>query len=269
MSDLTNINRTAQAVARELIAQPELLSAMIPEQRRALPETSLPGRYTGERSTSPKHDERNLFVGALHMLGYSDRQIEQACHAQGFSLTRRSIPIIVRDLEHSGRITPQKERLAMQVGDLAELSASALRDLLHRAADGGESVELAAMIKSAATSLGITVEKLQLLTGAATERIEAIVGTGRGEIEAWAKEFAIPVEATARPVDTQSAANPTLSAQTNTLPPMRHASDTSAQLTSPNAPTPAADPNRSEATGADPGGGLSSRSGTPESPTNQ
>ena len=190
-------------------------------------------------------------VGALRLLGATDRQIEAACH-----VTRRSIPVILADLEKTGRVTPLKDRLALLIGDNAERAAIALRELLDQAVDEPASIELAGMIKAVATAVGITVEKHALLTGGATERIETMVGAGRGEIEAWAREFAIPVESVSRPVDTPSAANPSLSAQTNTLPPMRHTADTSASLTSPNAPTPAADPTRSEATGADPGGGA-------------
>ena len=263
-------HRTAQQVVQELLQQQELISELLPEERPRTFLADLPGsspavkRYTGARSTQPEHEERNLMVGALLLLGATDRQIEAACH-----VTRRSIPVILADLEKTGRVTPLKDRLALLIGDNAERAAIALRELLDQAVDEPASIELAGMIKAVATAVGITVEKHALLTGGATERIETMVGAGRGEIEAWAREFAIPVESVSRPVDTPSAANPSLSAQTNTLPPMRHTADTSASLTSPNAPTPAADPTRSEATGADPGGGLSSPPGSLEKPTNQ
>ena len=222
------LHRTANDVARELVAQPELLDGLLPEPKpRQVGESSAPiQRYTGERSTSEQYEERNLLVGALRLLGASDREIEHACHAKGFSLTRRSIPVILQDLEKTRRITPLKERLAEIVGDNAEQSALALRALLDRAITGTESIELAGMIKAVATSLGITTEKLQLLTGAATERIEVNIGAGRDEVEAWARANAIPIEATTRAVDTVSAGNLPLPVETPQLAPMRHEPDT-------------------------------------------
>lgn len=258
-----NTNRTAQDVARELLRQPELISELLPEEKPrtflAEPATQTVQRYTGARTTASEHEERNLMIGALRLLGASDREIETAC-----GITRRSIAPILADLEKTGRITPLKERLSKITGDLAEQSALALRTLLLKAQDGSESIELAGMIKATATALGITVEKLQLLTGAATEILEVKGAVGRDEIEAWAKRFAIPIEVTARPVDTPSDGNPPLSGQNPALPPMRHTTDTSATLTSPDAPTPTAEPPRREATGDDPGGGLSSAAGGAE-----
>lgn len=254
-----NVNRTAQDVARELLQQPELISELLPEDkpRSFLPEpaTRSVQRYTGDRSTSPEHEQRNLMIGALRLLGASDREIETACH-----ITRRSIAPILVDLEKTGRITPLKQRLAALVGDNAEQSALALRALLDKAQRGTESIELAGMIKATATALGITVEKLQLLTGAATEILEVRGAAGRDEIEAWAKQFAIPVEVVARPVDTVSAGNHQISGVTHTLSEARHASDTG----SPNAPTilPPSEPNRDQRD--HPGGGLSSGAGTVE-----
>lgn len=261
----SNLKRTANDVVQELLQQQELISELLPDARPRsfLPAPAEPAkRYTGARSTAADHDERNLLVCALRLLGASDRQIEEAC-----PVTRRSIPLILAEYEKAGRVTPLKERLAILVGDNAERAGLALRELLDRAQAGGESMELAGMIKSVATALGITVEKHALLTGAATERIEVNVGAGRDEVESWARQFAIPIHAVASPVDTQSAENPPLSAATNQLQPMRHAADTDTTLTSPNDQTPAALPRRSEDASADPGGGLAFGDGGPKSPT--
>lgn len=240
-------HRTSQDVARELLKQPELISELLPEDKPrtflAEPAHEKVQRYTGARSTSDEHEQRNLMIGALRLLGASDREIESAC-----GVTRRSIPLILADLEKTGRVTPLKERLSKLVGDNAEQSAIALRILLDKAQQGQESMELSGMIKAVATSLGITVEKLQLLTGAATEIVETRVAAGRDEIEAWAKQFAIPVEVVASPVDTASAAESPVSAQTPSLPPMRHDDDTGS-ADRPDGPT-----DRPPAEG--PGGGL-------------
>jgi len=221
--DLTN--RTAADVARELVSQPDLLDRLLPPARSFLESTTSEAgalaRYTGARSTSVQHEERNLRIGALRLLGASDREIEAACQ-----VTRRSIPIILQDLEKSRRLTPLKERLAVLVGDNAERSAIALRVLLDRATDGGESIELAGMIKATATALGITTQNLQLLTGAATEILDVRVSAGREEVEAWAKANALPIEATVVAIDSESGANPAVSEQSAQITAPRHEDDT-------------------------------------------
>lgn len=257
--------RTSQDVARDLIEQPELLDGLLPDAR---PRTFLAPspavqRYTGARSTGSGHEERNLLVGALRLIGASDREIEAACHAKGLSITRRSIPLILQDLEKTRRITPLKERLAELVGDNAEQSALALRTLLDRAFTGTESIELAGMIKAVATSLGITTQNLQLLTGAATEILEVRVGTGRDEVEAWAKANAIPIEATATAVDTVSAGNLIVAEQTPALPPMRHAHDTGPVPEPPSTPDLVAAARLTQQAG----GGIAFSPGGPETST--
>jgi hypothetical protein len=182
------------AVARDLLRQPELLAGvflddekqrLLPDQERRLEVTK---QYTGERSTSD--EERMLFVGALRMLGASDREIERVC-----GCTRRTIPLLLEELERTGRVTPLKDRLTKMVGDNAERSAILLRSLLDQAQDGIRDMDMAAMLKAVGQVNVFQVEKYQLLTGAATERIEQVRAAGREEIEDWLRRTAIPVEA--------------------------------------------------------------------------
>ena len=170
-------------LAAELLSQPDLLAPVFADDRESLPENAgavspLVGRYTGELST--RDESRLLLVGALHLLGASEREIERQC-----GVTRRTIPVLLAELERSGRITPLKERLAMVTGANAERAQLALSRLLNRAVDGECSQDLAGMIKSLAVTTGVTTEKVLLLTGQATERVEHIAGAGRAEFESW------------------------------------------------------------------------------------
>jgi hypothetical protein len=167
----------------------------MPTRERELP----PGpRYNGERSTD---EQINLRVGAMRLLGFSDRAIEREC-----AVDRRTIPHRLEWLARAGRIPAQKDRLLRVVGEAAEKSGLVLNSLLDRAASGEIDADLAAMIRSVATANGIAVEKVQLLTGAPTEIIEQRAGTGRDEIEAFVRSVAVEIESRVTPIESKSIA---------------------------------------------------------------
>lgn len=184
--------QTCMELAQELSAVPELFSS----RNEPAPFFAEP-RYSGSRVTLDA--QRCVMVGALKLLGCSDREIARVAKCDV-----RSIPLMVEELERSGQIPALKQRLEKSLGSNAEASGIALKRMLDKAADGFESVELAAMIKAAATALGITVEKLQLVTGQATEIVEHKGGAGREAVESWARANAIEIEGA---VDLQSGLN--------------------------------------------------------------
>lgn len=270
------MTRTAMDVARELLEQPALFLEFdgVPGLSPTAVAVTTP-RYTGDRSTGSQHDERNLKVGALRLLGASDREIEQAC-----GVTRRTIPLILAHLEKTGRITPLKERLAQATGDNAERSNIALRFLLDQVGqprtrheringemvevieDSGISMELAAMIKGVSTAVGILTEKTLLLTGQATEIIETRSGAGRAEFEQWWKDQVTPIQATVSPAtESASAATPPISEEIRQSEPARDGSDTATHT--PESERLDEKPPRSDSEG---GGGDASTAGGPETP---
>lgn len=194
-----------KALAQELLKQPELLAGVFLESaNRILPEhETLVGaakQYTGQRSTTD--DARLLMVGALRVLGATDREIERTC-----GVTRRSIKPMMEELELSGRVTPLKDRLTKLVGDNAERSSLLLRDLMEKALDGACDMDLAAMLKAAGQVNSFQIEKFQLLTGGATEIVETRVAAGREEFERWWKESAIQITQPDRAIDSKSIVN--------------------------------------------------------------
>ena len=199
-------------LALELTKGPELFDA------RGKP-TSTAERYNGKRVAND--DERSLMVGALRLLQCSDRQI-----ASVVKCDVRSIPLMLRAAEKSGRIPALKERLSAMTGENAERAQIALRALLERASTGEGDVDLASMIKAVATAGGINTTNFQLLTGGPTEILELKVGAGREEIDAWARSLAIPIEATTTAVDLESSEKPPISQQIEAVQPSGHKDDT-------------------------------------------
>ena len=197
--EIQNLSQTCAQVAEDLLSQPDFFERHredVPIREQSLPE---PARYTGVRSAD---EQVNLRVGAMRLLGFSDRAIEREC-----CVDRRTIPHRLEWLSRTGRIPAQKERLLRLVGESAEKSSIVLNALLDRAAAGEVSMDLAGMIRSVATAQGITVEKVQLLTGAPTEIVEQRVGAGRAEIEQFWRSAAIPIQAEVRPIDSESLAS--------------------------------------------------------------
>lgn len=213
--------RTCSDAAAELLSQREFFTAHrddLPEPSSQRPNLAAP-RYSGTRSDD---EELNLRVGAMRLLRFSDRAIEREC-----GVDRRTIPHRLTWLERTGRIPALKDRVTALTGSLAESSALVLSVLLDRAATE-ISVELAAMIKAVATTHGITVEKLQLLTGQATEIVETRVGAGRDDFETWWRQAVVPIQATATPaVDSASSPEGPIPEQSSGPKPLRHAADTS------------------------------------------
>ncbi len=176
----TDFNQTCLELATELSKQPALFSSL-GEPTAAL------DRYTGARVAND--NDRCLMAAALRLLQASDREIAAAVKCDV-----RSIPLMLRAAERTGRIPALKDRLVTLVGANAESSSIALQRLLDDSIHFGPTDERAGMIKAVATALGITTEKYLLLTGSATEILEVRVATGREDMEAWAKANAIPVE---------------------------------------------------------------------------
>ena len=204
MSKLTTssvLGGDCKALAHSLLLQPELLAGVFSDSKPALPESQqvihAAKEYTGERSTMD--DQRLLMVGALHYLGATDRDIAKSC-----GCSRHSIPLIIEALEKSGRVAPLKERLLLAVSRLAEKSGRALGELLDEVQDGKRTLELASMVKAVGQVHSFQIEKYQLLTGQATERIDTVVGVGRAEIESFLKSAATPISAEIAPADCKS-----------------------------------------------------------------
>jgi hypothetical protein len=223
-------------VVLELLAQPALFLDFNGTETPCPPPEPAQPRYTGERSTLD--DERMLKVGALRLLGASDREIAAACH-----VTTRSIPLLLQNLEKTGRLTALQSRLALWCGDNAERASLALRALIDeigKPAVGTGDTDLAAMIKSVTNAVDVATRNTLLLTGQATERIELTVGAARDEVEAWLRQVPKPIEVESATVDFVSSDKSDISKEICVNSSAGHTNDTSSPADLNTRPGPAA-----------------------------
>lgn len=249
---VSTLAKTCQDVAAELLSQRDFFDFHREEFKQSERELTA-ARYSGLRSND---EETNLRVGAMRLLGFSDRHIEREC-----GIDRRTIPHRLEWCAQAGRIPAQKDRLLRLVGESAEKAGMALPELLERVRAGETSTELASLVKAVATALGITVEKVQLLTGSPTEILEQRVGAGREQIESWWREMAVPVQATSVPIESASTEITTETQQSTPQMAAGHVPDTAG---TPNARTEApAEPGADRAGGgSEPGASAAATDGS-------
>lgn len=214
------LNRTCTDVARSLMEQ----RTFFEDLRDDLPlsERQLVAQH-GERYSGARSDDEatNLLVGAMRLLGCSDRAIEKKA-----GVDRRTIPFRLRNLEKAGRIPALKERLLVIVGEVAEQSGIVVSHLLAQVLASPGDADLAAMLRSVGQVNSFAVTQTQLLTGAPTEIVEHRAGAGRAEIEAFWKDAAIPIEAEVVAVDSASTGKAAEPATSGASEPDRHGGDT-------------------------------------------
>jgi hypothetical protein len=197
----------ASQAAAELVSQPELFGGPVEDPRVAgaalLPAVRRP--HTGAVVT--RDEGKVLTVAALRTLGLSDRRI-----AAMAGVARESIGPIMQEAERRGLVRPLKERLASAVGMLAEESTAAARELVQDLRDGDRSEGVTMALRALGPIVGIAAEKMQLLTGGATEIVETRAGrseTDEAEFLARLRSGSVPVEAVeVRPADSESDAQP-------------------------------------------------------------
>lgn len=171
MSDQVNrvLHAAAHDVALTLVSQPDLFP---PEVSNVAP--LLSAAQAVRRVPSGKilanDEERCLLVAALRELGLSDRRISAMA-----GVARESIGPILLRMEKAGKVRPLKDRLAGAIGLLAEESTQAARELVQSLRDGDRSEGVTMALRALGPMVGITAEKVQLLTGGPTEILETRV----------------------------------------------------------------------------------------------
>jgi len=169
MSDI--LHNTAAEVAASLLSQPELFGgvAQHPTVRSPLSSALVRRPHTGTVVT--KDESKLLTVAALRTLGLSDRRI-----AAMAGVARESIGPLVLEAERRGLVRPLKERLAQSIGLLAEESTAATRELVQEVRDGHRDEGVTMALRALGPIVGISIEKVQLLTGGPTEILETREG---------------------------------------------------------------------------------------------
>jgi hypothetical protein len=174
------------AVAADLVTQPALFPVESPKGFPSGSATLFPvsrGQYSGARVTLD--EDRVRLVGALKLLNLSDRKI--AAMAQ---CARESIPQMVAEAERRGWLRPIKERLTASLGALAEDAVSASREIVEDIRDGKASEGAVLALRALGPMVGITTEKLLLLTGQPTEIRETRPAGDPAAHRAWLQALA-------------------------------------------------------------------------------
>lgn len=172
MSEHVNraLGAVASDVALQLVSQPDLFPADTHGPARPLLSPADATRRTPSGKILAQDEQRCLLVAALRELGLSDRRISAMT-----GVARESIGPILFQMERAGKVRPLKERLTSAIGLLAEESTQAARELVQSLRDGDRSEGVTMALRALGPMVGITAEKVQLLTGGPTEILETRV----------------------------------------------------------------------------------------------
>lgn len=200
MSDQVNraLGAVAADVAMQLVSQPDLFPAEPRDGAAPLLSPATAVRRVPSGKILAQDEERCLLVAALRELGLSDRKISSMT-----GVARESIGPILMRMERAGKVRPLKERLAGAIGLLAEESTQAARELVQVLRDGDRSEGVTMALRALGPMVGITAEKVQLLTGGPTEILETRVAAAPEDEAAFLARLTARAEAdlAARTVD--------------------------------------------------------------------
>jgi len=153
-------------------------------------------RLTHTAAITTRDDARVLAIAACKLAGLSDLET-----ARRVGCSRNTIGPVMEQLERSGRVPGLQQRLAYALGRVAESSALELHRLID---DGDWNLETAGAVRSLGVAMGIATEKLQLVTGQATQITEQRIGAPAADVVEEYNRKLREVFAPILPIDTQS-----------------------------------------------------------------
>lgn len=124
-------------------------------------------------------EQRQLMVGALRLLGWSDRRI-----ADQLKLSRNCIGPICRKLEKEGRLEPLRARLTQQVGEVLEQAVLGAREMIEAISPRDPDKDVAGALKALTDAAYKFGQQHALLTGSPTE-ISARITAAAPARSAW------------------------------------------------------------------------------------
>ena len=162
MPKSSSIAEAAFSAAEAVSNQPMLFDAAVIPLDLELGRAAARLEHTGAIAT--RDEARVMAIAACKLAGLSDKET-----AGKIGCSRNTVAAVMEQLERRGRIPGLQERLAHALGRVAESSALEL----HRLIDNGEwDMETAGAVRSLGVAMGIATEKLQLVTGQATQIVE-------------------------------------------------------------------------------------------------
>lgn len=246
--DLHTCRAVANAIATA--ATPFLPGLEGDDTRQDVPDA--PGGYW-PHTAARIDEERQLVVGALRLLGWSDRRI-----ADQLRLSRNCISPICQKLEKEGRLEPLRARLTQQVGEVIEQSVLVAREMIERITPDNPDKDLAGALKALTDASYKYSQQHALLTGSPTEISARITAQApaRSAWDEWLRQHQV-VEVTVTPDShsgaQRSASNGCVESESNDTTPV--AADQVEQSGRPDDAAPAG------AGRGTPGGGIASSAG--------
>lgn len=161
-------------VAEELVAQPSLFDRdLVPLN---LPVLRAAKRLSNTGKIATRDDATAMAIAACKLSGMGNAET-----AKRVGVTHHTVRNVIRFLEESGRIPSAQERMAHQLGEMAESASTEITKLIDQA-DGKWSPAAAGAVRALGIAVGIGVDKYQLLTGSPTQILEQRVGVPAADV---------------------------------------------------------------------------------------
>ena len=159
---------TCLDLSEDLVSQPllfdrDLLPVEVPILRAAK-------RLNNTGKIASRDDATAMAIAVCKLAGLGNAET-----AKRVGVSHHTVRNVLRILEDSGRIPSASQRLASQLGEMAESASNEIAKLIDEA-DGAWTPASAGAVRALGVAVGIAVDKHQLLTGQATAIIEQRVG---------------------------------------------------------------------------------------------
>jgi len=170
-----SVARAAFEAAEAVASQPEFFDSGLIPLDLEIGKAAVRLAHTGSATT--RNETRVMAIAALKLAGLSDKET-----AKRVGCSRNTIPHVMEHLESSGMIPALQQRLAHALGRVAESSARELQDIID---EGDWTADTTGAVRSLGVAMGIATEKMLLVTGQVTARIETMVGAPADAVRHW------------------------------------------------------------------------------------
>jgi len=176
---INSLARAAFDAAESVASQPQLFDSAVIPLDLELGKAAFRLAHTGQTTT--RDEARVMAIAACKLAGLSDKET-----AKRVGCSRNTIGPVMEHLESSGMIPALQQRLAHALGRVAESSARELQQIID---DGDWTMDTTSAVRSLGVAMGIATEKMLLVTGQVTARIETMVGAPADAVKAWEEKL--------------------------------------------------------------------------------
>jgi transposase len=201
LSNSRSLAATCLDLSEDLVSQPllfdrDLLPVEVPILRAAK-------RLNNTGKIASRDEATAMAIAVCKLAGLGNAET-----AKRVGVSHHTVRTVLRILEDSGRIPSASQRLASQLGEMAESASNEIAKLIDEA-DGAWTPASAGAVRALGVAVGIAVDKHQLLTGQATAIVEQRVGAPSADaVREWEAKlrqvFGPVIDLETSPTDSQS-----------------------------------------------------------------